>query len=193
MVPALKRLLRTSPDQLARAHALWTLEGLGALDAALVREQMESRDPQMRIHAIRASETLYKGGDRSFASDWAALAKDPDADVTIQALLTSSLFKPAGFAATVQAAQAKNPARGVQEIGRQLLQPDLVLEVVEGVGSAGHDVQSMMTLPESPCRAAANAASCSRNPNRWVMAGVMSSPDWSMTVILYQVSYISRP
>ena len=30
-------------------------------------------------------------------------------------------------------------------------------------------------------------------PKRWVMAGVMSSPDWSMTVILYQVSYISRP
>ena len=54
-------------------------------------------------------------------------------------------------------------------------------------------VQSMMTLPESPCRAAANAASYSRNPNRWVIAGVMSSPDWSMTVILYQVSYISRP
>ena len=74
---------------------------------------------------------------------------------------------------------------------------DLVGEECERVGAAGvvgcHDVQSMMTLPESPARAAANAASNSRNPNRWVMAGVMSSPDWSMTVILYQVSYISRP
>ena len=29
----------------------------------------------------------------------------------------------------------------------------------------------MMTLPESPERAAANAASCSRNPKRWVIAG----------------------
>ena len=76
---------------------------------------------------------------------------------------------------------------------------DLVVEEGERVGAAGwtgalrHDVQSMMTLPESPARAASNAASYSRNPNRWVMAGVMSSPDWSMTVILYQVSYISRP
>ena len=34
-----------------------------------------------------------------------------------------------------------------------------------------HAVQSMMTLPESPDRAAANAASYSRNPNRWVIAG----------------------
>ena len=77
---------------------------------------------------------------------------------------------------------------------------DLVVEEGEWIGAAGraglcsaHDIQSMMTLPESPCRAAAKAASYSRNPNRWVMAGVMSSPDWSMTVILYQVSYISRP
>ncbi len=51
----------------------------------------------------------------------------------------------------------------------------------------------MMTLPDSPDRAAAKAASKSRKPNRWVIAGRMSSPDWSITVILYQVSYISRP
>src|SRR4030067_2596726 len=81
-----------------------------------------------------------------------------------------------------------DPERSIQVA---LLQGgDLVVE--EGKGIA-HDVQSMMTLPESPARAAVNAASWSRNPKRWVMAGVMSRPDWSMTVILYQVSYISRP
>ena len=40
-----------------------------------------------------------------------------------------------------------------------------------GLRGPGHVVQSMMTLPESPARAAANAASCSRNPKRWVIAG----------------------
>ena len=54
-------------------------------------------------------------------------------------------------------------------------------------------VQSMMTLPDSPLRAAANAASWSRYEKRWVIAGRMSSPDWSITDILYHVSYISRP
>src|SRR5258706_15226427 len=54
-------------------------------------------------------------------------------------------------------------------------------------------VQSMITLPEWPDRAAAKAASWSRNEKRWVIAGRMSSPDWSMTDILYHVSYISRP
>jgi mono/diheme cytochrome c family protein/glucose/arabinose dehydrogenase len=136
VVPALQRLVRSSPNQLARAHGLWTLEGLGALDAAIVREQMESPDPRMRIHAIRASETLYKAGDRSLASDWTRLSKDPETDVVIQALLTLSLFKPADFSGTVQAAQAGNASRGVQEIGRQLLQPAPSL-VFSGRGGRG--------------------------------------------------------
>ena len=73
---------------------------------------------------------------------------------------------------------------------------ELIPEESEGIGAgrAGHQfVQSMITLPELPERAAAKAASKSLNPNRWVIAGRMSSPDWTITVILYQVSYISRP
>ncbi len=86
---------------------------------------------------------------------------------------------------------AQRPVEVALAQGRQL-----VVEEGQRVGAAGgggHAVQSMTTLPESPWRAAAKAASNSRKPKRWVMAGRMSSPDWSMTVILYQVSYISRP
>ena len=64
-----------------RFHAMWTLEGLGALDAALVREQMKDPNPRMRIQAIRASESLYKAGNRTFDADYRAMAKDPDTDV----------------------------------------------------------------------------------------------------------------
>jgi mono/diheme cytochrome c family protein len=123
VAPALQQIVRTSPNLFARFHALWTLEGLGALDAALIRTQMADPDPAMRIQAIRASETLYKAGDSSFAKDYRALARDADTDVVIQAMLTLSLFKVADLGAVVQAAQAANPARGVQEIGRRLLQP----------------------------------------------------------------------
>ena len=77
VVPALKTMARTSANQLARIHALWTLEGLGSLDAALVRELMKSPDPQLRIQAIRASETLYKAGDKSFAADYKAMTRMP--------------------------------------------------------------------------------------------------------------------
>ena len=78
VVPALQPMVRTSPNLLARFHALWTLEGLGALKPALVRQQMEDPEPRMRIQAIRASETLYKAGDRSFAADYTRLTKDAE-------------------------------------------------------------------------------------------------------------------
>jgi hypothetical protein len=58
---ALQTLVRTSKNTLARFHALWTLEGLGALNAALTREALGDPEPRMRIQALRASETLYKG------------------------------------------------------------------------------------------------------------------------------------
>ena len=45
VVPALQNLVRTSDNLVARFHALWTLEGLGALDVALVREQMKDTQP----------------------------------------------------------------------------------------------------------------------------------------------------
>ena len=67
---------------------MWTLEGLDALKPPLVRQLMADSEPRMRIQAIRASETLYKAGDRSFAADYARMSKDPDVDVVIQALLT---------------------------------------------------------------------------------------------------------
>ena len=43
-----RRWSKTSPNLLGRFHALWTLEGLGALDAALARQLMEDPEPRMR-------------------------------------------------------------------------------------------------------------------------------------------------
>src|SRR5262245_20293906 len=77
----------------------------------------------MRVQAIRASETLYKAGDKSLDADYRALTKDPDANVTIQAMLTLGLFKAADLADVVRAAQTSNKARGVKEVGDRLLAP----------------------------------------------------------------------
>src|SRR5829696_8623964 len=46
VVPALRTMARRDTMLVARFHALWTLEGLGALDASLVREAM--RDANAR-------------------------------------------------------------------------------------------------------------------------------------------------
>ena len=127
VVPALTAMTRRDTMLVARFHALWTVEGLGALDAALVREQMKDASPRMRIQAIRASESLWKAGDHSFAGDYRALTQDPDANVAIQAMLTVNLLKVPDAAAIIRAAQGAKQVRGVQEVAAQLLKPRTVL------------------------------------------------------------------
>ena len=125
VVPALVAMTKTSTNQLARIHALWTLEGLNSLDAATVRQEMKDSDPQIRIQAIRASESLYKGGDKSLLADYRVATKDPDTNVAIQAMLTEKLFKPEDLPTIIKEAQDANKARGVQLVGAQILNPAL--------------------------------------------------------------------
>ncbi len=120
VVPALQSLVRTSTNLLARFHALWTLEGLGALDAALTRELLRDAEPRMRIQALRASETLYKSGDRSFDADYRSLSKDSDVDVVIQAMLTMYGLKVADLSSLVKTVAENSKARGVQFVAERI-------------------------------------------------------------------------
>jgi mono/diheme cytochrome c family protein/glucose/arabinose dehydrogenase len=144
VVPALHELVRNSGNRLARFHALWTLEGLGVLETSLVRTLLEDSDPGVRIQAIRASETLYKAGDRSLMRDYERASRDPDTDVAIQALLTLHLFRSPGLADTVKTAQAANPARGIQHVGTQMLKP--VSTLTGGRGRAGFTSAQQVAL-----------------------------------------------
>ncbi len=99
-VPALRQMARSNSKLLARVHALWTLEGLGAADPALVYESLKDPEPQIRIAAIRIGESLLqKDGKLSPAADPALLADirgmtaDQDQRVVIQAFLTAHLLE----------------------------------------------------------------------------------------------------
>ena len=124
VVPALERIVRSSENLLGRFHAMWTLEGLGALDAELVREQLQDENPRMRIQAMRASETLYKDGDESFADDYRRLSADPDVNVAIQALLSLSLFDVDDFESIANGVKAAREARGLKLIVDRLLEDE---------------------------------------------------------------------
>ncbi len=121
VVPALKQMFLSSDNQLTRIQALWTLEGLDAADAVIVRGAMKDQDPQIRQQAIRVSETLYKGGDKSFGADYRAMAKDPDVDVAIQAMMTLNTLKVADAKPTIQATKTANEAKGVQLVADTIL------------------------------------------------------------------------
>jgi mono/diheme cytochrome c family protein/glucose/arabinose dehydrogenase len=123
VVPQLQDMVRSSQSLLARFGALWTLEGLSALDASLLREELKDPNPEMRIQALRASESLYKAGDKSFEKDIRAAVADNDTKVVIQAMLSLNLLKVPDAKTVIRTAQKTNKTRGVQEIGNQLLRP----------------------------------------------------------------------
>ncbi len=123
VVPALKKIVASKENTLARFHALWTLEGIGSLDAKLARDLLKDSEPRMRSQAIRASETLYKGGDKSFGADYATLAKDADTNVSIQALLTMNTLKVPEAVAVAKVVQDSNKARGAQVVSSYVLNP----------------------------------------------------------------------
>lgn len=126
VVPALEKMARQNNNLLARFHALWSLEGLGALKVELVQELFKDPNPRMRIQALRASETLYKTGQKILAADYAKLLQDANTDVVIQAMLTAKLAQIPDLQNNIKAAMAANPAKGVQVVGEQIVNPPVV-------------------------------------------------------------------
>jgi len=53
-----------SPSPLGRVHALWTLEGIGGLDAPLLLQLLRDGDAQVKMAAVRASEAFLAGPDQ---------------------------------------------------------------------------------------------------------------------------------
>jgi mono/diheme cytochrome c family protein/glucose/arabinose dehydrogenase len=121
VVPALQAMARTNPDHVARMHAIWTLEGLGALDAGLVRAAMKDPDPNVRSTAIRASETLYKAGDKSLEADIKAMAKDPDVDVSLQSYMTAKRLQFPDWHSSLVFAINSATSNGFRTLAKQVL------------------------------------------------------------------------
>ena len=59
-VPAIRRIATSSTRPLGRVQALWTLEGVGALDRASVMGALSDKEPVVRVAALRLSERLFK-------------------------------------------------------------------------------------------------------------------------------------
>ncbi|MEX0685042.1 MAG: discoidin domain-containing protein [Balneolales bacterium] len=122
VTPVLEEMARTSDNELTRIHALWTLEGLGALEDSMIRAFFKDSNPNVRLQAIRASETLYKMGDQSFEDDYRTLTKDENVDVALQAMLTLNYFDVSDIDSVIKKMQEVNPARGIQKVGDMILE-----------------------------------------------------------------------
>jgi mono/diheme cytochrome c family protein/glucose/arabinose dehydrogenase len=122
IVMDLEKLAKTSKNELARIHALWTLEGLSSLNVGLVRVLLKDPNPNIRIQASRASETLYKYGDKSLSADYREMTKDQNVDVIIQGLFSAYILKTDHVEDLMQSNLKSNSSKGVQLVATQILE-----------------------------------------------------------------------
>ena len=83
-VPELQKLVRERPTPQARLHALWTLEGLSALETGLVSSALEDPHPGVRENAVRLSERFVT----QLTAAVVALADDSSPKVQFQVALS---------------------------------------------------------------------------------------------------------
>jgi mono/diheme cytochrome c family protein/glucose/arabinose dehydrogenase len=92
-LPDLKRLAlgktgwafwKSKPTPITRIHALWTLEGLNAIDKEIITEALKDTDVHVRKAAVRISEVFLKKNDTQMLSTLEVLKNDPSPDVKIQ-------------------------------------------------------------------------------------------------------------
>lgn len=123
VIPSLTILAQNSKNIDARIHAIWALEGLGALKVQLVQKLLKDANPRIKIQALRASETLYKAGEKMLEASYQLALNDPDSDVLMQAVLTAKFLKLPDFENNLKALLAKNKTEGLKVIGEQILNP----------------------------------------------------------------------
>lgn len=123
VVPALNAMVLTNKNVLARIHALWSLEGLGALKANVLQKLFKDSNPRIRIQALRASETLYKAGEKSLEANYTSSLSDLNTDVMIQAMMTAKFLNLPNLDSNIKMAMEKNKALGVKLIGEQIITP----------------------------------------------------------------------
>ncbi|MBD0295993.1 MAG: c-type cytochrome [Flavisolibacter sp.] len=95
VIPALRKIatgkhdfLSKGPSHLARIHALWTLEGLEAIDKNTLMIALQDKHPQVRRTAVWISEPYLKAGDEEMIEKVEHLKDDVNYDVRVQLLLS---------------------------------------------------------------------------------------------------------
>jgi mono/diheme cytochrome c family protein/glucose/arabinose dehydrogenase len=83
VAPALKTLAASAPDWRTRLHALWTLEGLDAIDVASIRKALADPNNDVRASAIRLSER-WLDRDQALRATVIALITDTNWNVRRQ-------------------------------------------------------------------------------------------------------------
>jgi mono/diheme cytochrome c family protein len=88
-VPALQQLAASAPDVRSRVQAIWTLSGMGSLDAATVTHALDDANSDVRNAALRGAEPFLAKGDAAMQA--AVLKKSDDSSWQVRRQLAASL------------------------------------------------------------------------------------------------------
>ena len=89
VVPALKQLVRAAPSDITRLHALWTLDGLDAVDDATLGAALADKSQHVRAAAVRIAEPALAKPDAPVRG--AVLKLVDDATPAVRRQLAASL------------------------------------------------------------------------------------------------------
>ena len=113
LVPALEKLAANSAAPLGQIHALWALEGLGALKADHLLSVLEKGTAPARVQAMQLAEQFAK--DPRVVRAVFARVDNPSHEVLYQQALTASVF-PASEEKSIALVTALGQAKGARWI-----------------------------------------------------------------------------
>ena len=156
VVPALQKLASgDAADPRPRLHALWTLDGMGALDDTLILRALKSGDPQVRMAGLRLADARLVGQPTAHAplvSSMRAALRDADPRVAIQAMLSVRRAGLSDAKTVIQDAAAKSTSAGVFAINEQLWANNEDPQLIRLLGVNGlKSYRSGATLYNSVC------------------------------------------
>lgn len=135
VAPALKEIVVGDAGELAKIHAIWTLEGLGRFDGKVLEESLASRYPRVVAEAIRAAESLVTGAESDAVFSLLSRFEAADLIPRRQLVATLGLFGEKAVPILVEK---------VIEDEKDLLTGDLAVS-----GLSGHELALFKALPST--------------------------------------------
>jgi mono/diheme cytochrome c family protein len=176
VVPALTKLATGAPDFRTRLHALWTLDGLDAIDQPTVVKALEDSSRDVRSSAIRLSERWLSTPDSPVQA--AVLKRMDDTDWSVRQQLAASL----GVLPAVTRPSAV--AKLLERYGDDSIVVDAALS-----GLSGSEAATLDALARSTTKSTAVEASMTMLGATIVRAG----DDASVQALLASVGDQARP
>jgi mono/diheme cytochrome c family protein/glucose/arabinose dehydrogenase len=183
-VPSLKALAVGTTDWRAKLHALWTLDGLDAIEPDVVRLALKDASPEVRAAAVRLSERWIGENDHPLAAPVLALMDDASWTVRRQ------------VAATIgELPEARRLEPSLVMLSRHASDPIVVDATVSGLRGSEAEALTRLLHPPATARrsdavamlAAAVARSGATDRVQQVVARVTepSTPAWQRSALLH--------